>query len=68
MLFAFLLFGHEISQGGVPCSSSQLPEELALWLIVGLRVSEMLQEEDKVSFERCLCGALGVGIEVRSQN
>ena len=52
----------------VPGSSTQLPEELALWLVVGLLLVERLQEEDIVSFERCLCRALGVGLEARNQN
>ncbi|KAM1231153.1 hypothetical protein ACFX14_041223 [Malus domestica] len=49
-------------------SSTQLPEELVLWLVVDLLLVEKLQEEDRVSSEMCLCGALGVGIEARSQN
>ncbi|KAB2635056.1 hypothetical protein D8674_025590 [Pyrus ussuriensis x Pyrus communis] len=52
--------------GRVPSSSTQLPEELALWLFVGLRLAEMLQEEDKVSSEMCLCGALGIGLKLVS--
>ncbi|KAM1904561.1 hypothetical protein ACFX13_041942 [Malus domestica] len=64
---------HGISQAGISLervldSSTQLPEELVLWLVVDLLLVEKLQEEDRVSSEMCLCGALGVGIEARSQN
>ncbi|RXI09521.1 hypothetical protein DVH24_006198 [Malus domestica] len=33
-----------------------------------LCLTSVEQEEDKVSFEMCLCGALGVGLEARNQN
>ena len=46
------MFGHEISDGGVPGSSTQLPEELALWLVVGFLLVKRLQEEHTVSSER----------------
>ncbi|KAM1683746.1 hypothetical protein TB2_034411 [Malus domestica] len=33
---------------------------------VGLRRAR-LKEKDRVNFERCLCGALGVGLEAHNQ-
>ena len=36
--------------------------------VVELLLVDVLQEEDKISYEMCLCGALGVGIEARNQN
>ncbi|KAM1433278.1 hypothetical protein EV2_015793 [Malus domestica] len=52
-----------ISLGRVPDSSIQLPEDLALLLLVGI-----LQEEDTVGSKRCLCGALCIGLEAHNQN
>ncbi|KAM1654035.1 hypothetical protein ACFX2K_006478 [Malus domestica] len=59
-----VVFGYEIWLNKVHSSSTQFPEELALWLIVELRLAEMLQEDDKVSSKMCLCGALGVALRL----
>ena len=52
----------------VPGSGTQLPEGLALWLVVGLLRKRGFNKSFIVSSERCLCGALGIGLEAHNQS
>ncbi|KAM1008705.1 hypothetical protein ACFX2A_005214 [Malus domestica] len=36
--------------------------------LMGKTLRVRLKEKDRVNFERCLCGALGVGLEAHNQD
>ncbi|KAM2257781.1 hypothetical protein ACFX1S_002934 [Malus domestica] len=62
---------HSSPGGSVPvegcCRASAFLSGFVRQVSSGKTLQARLKENDSVNFERCLCGALGVGLEAHNQ-